>query len=179
MHWFWNFGIYVLCYPIIQVLSTMRHEGLHALAAWFEGAKIKKISVLPKMRKIDGNKRLTWGFIEYDYPFGERRTMWVPLAPHICMPLVVMSTSVVLLLGNFSYHIWAILTIFGIISPFIDFTANYFFRYKRSKCGDFLSAEISMKYRKSDFKKRFRYLSTATWLSTFVGLGIAIWTMPV
>jgi hypothetical protein len=41
--------LWLLAYPLYQVIGTVRHEGSHALVALVEGAKIEQFVVLPSI----------------------------------------------------------------------------------------------------------------------------------
>ena len=54
--WLW-----LLAYPLYQILGTIRHEAGHALAAWLQGAEITEFVFLPGMR----GEIFYWGYVRW------------------------------------------------------------------------------------------------------------------
>jgi len=136
VNFFWKWGIWLLAYPIIQVLSTLRHEGAHALAAHLEGAKITGFRIIPG--SLDGRRQ--WGWCSWTSV--RPMTEWAFLAPFIILPAIILFSLVLAEIvwrsANFSHHIWMTIMLFGVISPAVD-TAAVYWRFKRDS-GDLKDA---------------------------------------
>lgn len=111
--WLW-----VLAYPIYQVIGTIRHESGHALAAWIQGAKITKFVFLPGIR----NGQLYFGYVNW-----EGATNWVTTAAPYFLDLVTfLIFFTITFRGKFKrYWLWINIVIFGVISPLLNSGYQY------------------------------------------------------
>ncbi|HKF36664.1 MAG TPA: M50 family metallopeptidase [Ktedonobacteraceae bacterium] len=110
--------LWLLAYPIYQVIGTARHEGSHALVAVLEGAKIEQFVILPSI--VGGH--FLWGYVQWS-----GRTNWVPVAaPYLCDLLTYLVFFFICTRIPFRSHwIWVNLIILGLVSPLINSTYQY------------------------------------------------------
>ena len=54
--------VHALCYPIYQILGTLRHELAHAIAARMSGVKLLEFKIMPHFY----NDTFYWGRVQYD-----------------------------------------------------------------------------------------------------------------
>ncbi len=109
--------LWLLAVPIYVLLGTIRHEGSHALMAWWEGASITKFVFWPSW----GLGTFQWGYITYDGTTG-----WLTLAaPYFCDALIFIVAAI--LLSKIVFPHWAALNIFiiGMVSPFVNSAYQY------------------------------------------------------
>ncbi len=57
--------VWLLAYPLYQVVGTMRHEVSHGLVAWLEGATITRFVFWPT---VDPQRGFRWGYIQFSGP---------------------------------------------------------------------------------------------------------------
>jgi hypothetical protein len=113
----WKLGwldlLWVLTYPIYQILGTIRHEGSHALIATAEGAHVTKFVIYPQT----DIGRFTWGYTAWD-----GNTGWATnAAPYICDLLwFVGFFFLITRLPIRSHILWINLVIFGLVSPLVN-----------------------------------------------------------
>ena len=67
--------LWILAYPVYQIIGTIRHEGSHALAAMAEGAEAKKFVFWPNFDL----GRFHWGYVDWGYS-----TWFATAAPYFC-----------------------------------------------------------------------------------------------
>ena len=111
--------LWALAYPVYQTISTIRHEGSHALAAMAEGAHITEFVFWPTFH----NGRFYWGYLYY-----EGSTTWFTMAaPYFC-DLLMFFVAILIILETRPRHrwLWANLLIIGVISPLVNSAYNYF-----------------------------------------------------
>src|SRR5512136_1347615 len=110
--------LWLLAYPVYQTISTIRHEGSHALAAMAEGAHITEFVFWPTIH----NGRFYWGYLYY-----EGSTTWFTVAaPYFC-DLLIFLVAILIILETRPRHrwLWANLLIIGVISPLVNSAYNY------------------------------------------------------
>lgn len=110
--------LWLLAYPIYQIIGTARHEGSHALLAILEGAKIEQFVILPSI--VRGH--FLWGYVQWS-----GQTDWVPVAaPYLCDLLTYLVFFFICTHIPFRSHwVWVNLIILGLVSPLINSTYQY------------------------------------------------------
>jgi hypothetical protein len=110
--------LWVLAYPVYQILGTLRHEGSHAIAAILQGAKITEFVFWPTMRK----QGLYWGYVNY-----LEETNWLVLAAPYFVDLMtfVLFFAICMRVRFRRKWIWLNLIVIGMISPLVDSLYNY------------------------------------------------------
>jgi hypothetical protein len=111
--------LWLLAYPVYQIVGTIRHEGSHALAAVLEGARLQQFVFLPS---LSSSGRWLWGYVEYQ----GRVNGWVTAAPYLVDLLtyaVFFGLCYAVLFRR--RWVWLNLVIFGLISPLINSAYNY------------------------------------------------------
>jgi len=111
--------LWVLAYPLYQLISTFRHEGAHALSAWLEGAKIQEFVFWPSVHE-------TWGF-RWGYVQWEGDTDWLTTAaPYIIDLLTFLLFFWLCMRARFERRwLWVNAIAIGLLSPFINSIYNY------------------------------------------------------
>jgi hypothetical protein len=111
--------LWLLAYPVYQIIGTFRHEGSHALAAMAEGAKVTKFVFWPS---FDLGK-FTWGHAGW-----ESSTTWFAIAaPYFCDLLIFFVALLIILEAKPRPRwLWLNILIIGMLSPFINSVYNYF-----------------------------------------------------
>ncbi|MBW2248894.1 MAG: hypothetical protein JRF62_17295 [Deltaproteobacteria bacterium] len=122
--------LWILAYPIYQIIGTIRHEGSHALVALLEGARVTEFVFWPSITKYG----FYWGYVRIT-----GSTDWVFLAaPYlvdlltftvffcVCMWLLIRRKWIWLMwLLIRRKWIWLNLVIIGLISPLANSLYNY------------------------------------------------------
>lgn len=103
---------------ILIVVTTVRHEGAHALMAWAQGVEIKEMRLLPGVRDDVG---FYFGYVIR----GDGGTWLIDAAPFFAA--VVWAVAAASLLGHFRLPSPAWLSAFfaGLVSPIVDLAYNY------------------------------------------------------
>ena len=111
--------LWLLAYPVYQIIGTFRHEGSHALAAMAEGAKVTKFVFWPNF----GLGKFTWGYAGW-----ESSTTWFAIAaPYFCDLLIFFVALLIILEAKPQPRwLWFNILIIGMLSPFINSAYNYF-----------------------------------------------------
>lgn len=107
--------MWILAYPLYQLIGTLRHEASHAIVAVIQGARIKEFVIWP----TPGH----WGYVNWE----GRVTIAAIAAPYICdllTFLVFFSGCMIARLGKRRW-IWLNGVVVGIISPLVNSTFNY------------------------------------------------------
>ena len=104
--------------PLFIYSIILRHEGLHALIAWFEGAQIKKIRLFPGYREDLG---FFFGYVAY----GEGASWVTTFAPFIGALVSVLIAFLIAKKWNLKGLKRDIIIWFGILSPCVDLMYNY------------------------------------------------------
>jgi len=112
--------LWLLAYPIYQVVGTVRHEGSHALAAMAEGAKVTKFVCWPTF----DYGRFHWGYVEW-----QGSTTWFfDAAPYFCDLLIFFIALLVILEAKPKPRwLWLNILIIGVVSPLVN-SANAYIR---------------------------------------------------
>jgi hypothetical protein len=106
--------LWLLAYPLYQVIGTLRHELSHALVAWLEGATITEFKFIPTQGY--------WGYVRWSGP-----TDWLTLAAPYFVDLL---TFVIFfwLCTSIKFHrhwLWLNAVIIGMLSPLVNTAYNY------------------------------------------------------
>jgi hypothetical protein len=110
--------LWVLAYPVYQIIGTIRHEGSNALAATAEGVEVRKFVFWPNVDL----EHFSWGYVSwYGYP-----TWFVTAAPYFC-DLVTFFIALLIILEAKPRPrwLWINILIIGMLSPFINSLSNY------------------------------------------------------
>jgi len=110
--------LWILAYPIYQIIGTIRHEGSHALVALLEGARVTEFVFWPSFTKYG----FYWGYVRIT-----GSTDWVFLAAPYLVDLITFAIffCVCMWLLIRRKWIWLNLVIIGMISPFANSLYNY------------------------------------------------------
>jgi hypothetical protein len=110
--------LWLLLYPLYQILSTIRHEGGHALAAALEGAHVTRFVFWPSVN----NGHFYWGYAQWT-----GHTTWLSLAAPYLIDLLTAALAFVLLrrLAHRPRWLWLNIGIIGLLSPLVNSAYNY------------------------------------------------------
>jgi hypothetical protein len=115
--------LWILAYPLYQLIGTFRHEASHALVALLEGHVIHKFVFWPTSRG--------WGYVSWDGP----STVASIAAPYICDLLTFLFFFAVCMTVILKRRwLWINMVAIGIISPLVNSAYNYDFG--RAKTND-------------------------------------------
>jgi hypothetical protein len=115
--------LWLLGYPLYQIIGTARHEGSHALAAVLHGATLTHFVIWPSFV----NERLLWGYVEYT---GSSDTWLIMAAPYLIDLLTFTVCFAWLWRVRFARRaVWLNLVIIGLLSPLINSAYNYAGRF--------------------------------------------------
>ena len=124
--------IQVVFYPLYQVLSTVRHELSHAVAARLSGLRIAELRVLPGVH--DG--RWYWGWTGWE----GTPNVHCHLAPYYvdlaCLPLGIWIAAAP---PAWPFHAWAAAVVMLLVSPLVDVLYNLL-KWRLRGVGDFADA---------------------------------------
>jgi hypothetical protein len=110
-------ALHALLYPLYQIISTVRHELAHAIAARLSGLTVTEIRVLPCRR--DG--RWYWGYVRWEGTANVhcyRAPYYVNAA---CLPVGVW---LALDPPAWSLHAWVVAIVLLLVSPIVDTLYN-------------------------------------------------------
>ena len=111
--------LWVLLYPIYQIIGTIRHEGSHDLAAIAEGAEVTKFVFWPN---FDLGK-FTWGYTSWH----GSTTWFTTAAPYFCDLLIFFVALLIIREAKPRPRwLWLNILIIGMLSPLINSANNYF-----------------------------------------------------
>jgi hypothetical protein len=110
--------LWILAYPLYQLIGTFRHEGSHALAAVLQGAAIRQFVFWPTWT----GSGVRWGYVSWSGPAN-----WVALAaPYLCdLSTFVLFYVICTRLRIRRHWVWVNLVAIGLISPLVDSGYNY------------------------------------------------------
>ena len=113
--------LWLLAYPLYQIINTLRHEGSHAFAAVLHGATITQFVFWPTW-----NGRLLWGYINYT----GNDTWFIIAAPYLVDLLTFAVCFAWLSRVRFARRaVWLNAVILGLLSPLINSAYNYVGRF--------------------------------------------------
>ncbi len=111
--------LWLLAYPIYQVIGTFRHEGAHALVAIIRGGEVSKFVFWPSLYNGD----FYWGYVIFDGPKG----LLSSAAPYLLDLITFCFFFPLCLFVLFKRKwIWLNLAVIGLVSPL----ANSFYNYR-------------------------------------------------
>jgi hypothetical protein len=106
--------LWVLAYPVYQLIGTLRHEASHALAAVLEGARVTEFVFWPT--------RGYWGYVRWE---GSVTAATIG-APYICDLLTFGVSFVLCMTVRFKRRwVWLNVVVVGMLSPLINSFYNY------------------------------------------------------
>ena len=106
--------LWILAYPVYQIIGTLRHEASHALAALLEGARITEFVFWPT--------RGYWGYVIWEGPV----TSATIGAPYVCDLMTFGLFFVLCMAARFERRwVWLNAVVLGMISPLINSVYNY------------------------------------------------------
>ena len=110
--------LWIIAYPIYQVIGTIRHEGSHAFVALLEGAGVNEIVFWPSFTKYG----FYWGYVRIS-----GSTDWVFLAAPYLADLLTFAVffSVCMWVLVRTKWVWLNFVIVGLISPLANSLYNY------------------------------------------------------
>jgi hypothetical protein len=110
--------LWFLAYPVYQTISTIRHEGSHALAAMAEGAEVTEFVFWPGFR----NGKFLWGYVHL-----EGSTTWFTIAaPYFCDLLIFFIALLIILEAKPQRRwLWINILIIGMLTPLLNSAYNY------------------------------------------------------
>ena len=111
--------LWILAYPLYQIIGTIRHEASHALMAWLEGSTVNKFVFWPT---VDEWGIFRWGYVELSGP-----TTWLTLAAPYFVDLLTFGLFfwMCLRLRFPRRWLWLNAVIIGLISPLFNSGYNY------------------------------------------------------
>jgi hypothetical protein len=116
--------VWLLAYPLYQLLGTVRHEGSHALAVLLEGGRVIKFVFWPTWQD-----KFYFGYVRWA---GQGLDWKVSFAPYFVDLLWFVAFYFVCTRVLFRRHwVWVNLFIIGLVSPLVDSLYRYvssFFR---------------------------------------------------
>jgi hypothetical protein len=110
--------LWILAYPLYQLIGSFRHEASHALAAVLQGATICEFVFWPTWSESGSN----WGYVSWS-----GSTNWVAIAaPYLCDLAAFAVFYLVCTRLRFKRHwVWVNLVAIGLVSPLVNSTYNY------------------------------------------------------
>lgn len=110
--------LWLLAYPIYQLIGSLRHEASHAAAAILQGAAIEELVFWPTW----GSWGFRWGYVRWSGDVGWFATG----APYLCDLATFVIFFVIYTRVRFRRHwVWVNLVIIGLISPLVNSAYNY------------------------------------------------------
>ena len=111
--------LWLLAYPIYQLLGTLRHEASHAVMGMIEGARVQQLVFRPHLRETGWP--IDWGHVSFDGP-----TTWLTTAaPYFVDPLTFGLFFLVCRYLRPPRWVWLNLVIIGMVSPLINSAYAY------------------------------------------------------
>jgi len=111
--------LWLLAYPVYQIIGTISHEGSHALAAMAEGAEVKKFVFWPS---FDLGK-FTWGYVDWEGSM----TWFAHAAPYFCNLITFFVALLIIREAKPRRRwLWLNILIIGMLSPLVNSAYNYF-----------------------------------------------------
>jgi hypothetical protein len=111
--------LWILAYPLYQLMGSFRHEASHALAAVLQGATIREFVFWPTWSESGSS----WGYVSWS-----GATNWVAIAaPYLCdLGTFALFFLVGTRLRLRRHWVWVNLVAIGLISPLVNSAFNYF-----------------------------------------------------
>ena len=111
--------LWLLAYPLYQVIGTIRHEGSHALAGILEGAQVTEFVFLPR---FGGRTLVVWGHVSFNGV-----TSWLTsAAPYFCDLITFILAFLLLYACVVKPHwLWINVVAIGLVGPIANSVWNY------------------------------------------------------
>lgn len=110
--------LWLLAYPIYQLIGSLRHEASHAAAAILQGAAIEELVFWPT--QTDAGFR--WGYVTWSGDV----SWFATAAPYLCDLATFVLFFVICTRVRFRRHwVWVNLVAIGLISPLVNSAYNY------------------------------------------------------
>lgn len=110
--------LWVLAYPVYQVLGSFRHEASHAICALMQGGEIREFVPWPAWTP----NGFYWGYVRWSGDVGWLATA----APYLCDLITFAVFFFVCTRVSFRRHwVWVNLVAIGLISPLVNSAYNY------------------------------------------------------
>jgi hypothetical protein len=110
--------LWILLYPLYQLLGTFRHEASHAVAAVLQGATLERFVFWPTWTE----STFRWGYVSWSGP-----TNWVAMAaPYLCdLATFALLFAICRRLHLRRHWVWVNLVALGLVSPLVNSAYNY------------------------------------------------------
>jgi hypothetical protein len=110
--------LWLLAYPLYQLVGSLRHEASHALVAVLQGASIEKFVFWPSF----AGSAFRWGYVVWS-----GSTDWVATAaPYLCDLATFAFFFVLCTRWLWPRHwVWVNLVAVGLVSPLVNSALNY------------------------------------------------------
>ena len=110
--------LWILAYPLYQLLGTFRHEASHAVAAVLQGATLERFVFWPTWTE----STFRWGYVSWS-----GHTNWVTIAaPYLCdLATFVLFFVICRRLRLRRHWVWVNLLAIGLVSPLVNSGYNY------------------------------------------------------
>jgi len=111
--------LWLLAYPLYQLIGSLRHEVSHALVAVLQGARLQEFVFWPSFT----GSTFRWGYVSWS-----GYTSWVATAaPYLCDLATFALFFVICMRWPLSRHwVWVNLVAIGLVSPLVNSAYNYF-----------------------------------------------------
>jgi hypothetical protein len=107
--------LWILAYPLYQLIGTFRHEASHALIVLASGGEVTEFSFWPTSGY--------WGYIRYE---GEPPPILMDAAPYLVDALTFLVFFLICMTLLFKWRwLWINLIAIGIVSPLVNSAYNY------------------------------------------------------
>ena len=110
--------LWLLAYPLYQLIGSLRHEASHALVAVLQGARIQEFVSLPTR----SGPTFRWGYVSWS-----GSTSWVATAaPYLCDLAAFALFLLICARWRLRRHwVWVNLLAIGLVSPLVNSAYNY------------------------------------------------------
>lgn len=129
--------LWILAYPVYQIVGTLRHEASHALVILAQGGEILEFTFWP----TEGGY---WGYTRWQgASMSASGATAIDAAPYLVDALTFLIFFAICMLMIFKWRwLWVNLIAFGIISPLVNSAYNYWVgvRTSRYDVGDLMAA---------------------------------------
>ena len=110
--------LWILAYPVYQLLGTFRHEASHAFVALLQGATLERFVSWPTWTE----STFRWGYVSWSGP-----TNWVAVAaPYLCdLATFALFFAICRRVRLRRHWVWVNLVAVGMVSPLVNSAYNY------------------------------------------------------
>jgi hypothetical protein len=112
--------LWILAYPIYQLIGTLRHEAGHAIMAMVEGAQIQEFVFWPTLHE---NNQFFWGYVSWN----TQDTTWMTTAGPYLVDLITYTIFfwILMIIPIRWRWLWLNLVIIGLLSPLLNSLYHY------------------------------------------------------